>query len=170
MLLFIFFTTLACLLLYYAAPLFIYFGIDPELAHHSGEYLWWLIPGVPAFIYFILLQKYQMCMNVMAPSVWVCAIANVLNLIFCYLSNHLEYGTNGLAAALSLSRIVLLIMMIVVIRRFHVDNSPDAGEQNGVTGINDKEDPCNRKELLKMFRLAVAGAFMLGYIFYFHHS
>jgi MATE family multidrug resistance protein len=163
MILFVFFASLACALLASGEFIFVKFGLEPDLSHHAGEYLWYLIPGVPAFMYFILLQKYQMCMNVMAPSVWVCAIANVLNLLFCYLSNHWDYGTNGLAVALSLARIILLIMMIVVIKRFHDESAPGAAEQESfVTGINDKEETWNFEELKKMLRLAVAGAFMLG--------
>ena len=98
--------------LLFAGRLLALVGVEPSLAKAAGEYCAALTFGVPPFVAFQVLTKILQAQNIVAPSVWVALIANVLNLLANWVFIHrLGLGLRGAPLATSASRWAQLVVL-----------------------------------------------------------
>jgi len=106
-------------------------GQAPELAALAGAYVDVQIPSIPVYLGFFALRQYLQGRGVVMPTMWVLLGANVVNvaanevLIFGGLGIP-AFGVEGAGAATALTRYVLLIALVLVVRwlRLHAGAWP----------------------------------------------
>ena len=100
-------------LLAVAEPVLLATGVERSLAVRAARFDLALIPGVPPFLLFLGLTKYLQSQSILAPSVWIAAIANAINVLVNYgLIFGLGMGLRGAPLATSVSRWVQLTLLV----------------------------------------------------------
>ncbi len=96
-------------------------GQDPALARDAGRFVVAQVPGIAPFLVFTALRQYLVGRNIIAPSVCVLVLGNVLNagLNWVLIFGHLglpPMGLIGSAIATTISRVVLVVALVLWIR------------------------------------------------------
>lgn len=96
-------------------------GQDPELIREAHRYVAVQIPSAPFLLVFVAVRQYLLGRELMRPPMWVVAIANVFNAAFNYalIFGHFgmpELGLMGAGIATTLTRIVMCLVMIGLVR------------------------------------------------------
>ncbi|KAK1938119.1 Multidrug and toxin extrusion protein 1 [Phytophthora citrophthora] len=88
-------------------------GQNEEVAHLSGQFSRWMLPGVPCLFLYELTRKVLQAQNIMTPLVSIAAIGNVVNVAVGYgLAYHTSVGFNGIAIGRSLGNFVLPLLLV----------------------------------------------------------
>lgn len=98
-------------------------GQDPELIAEAHRYVAVQIPSAPFLLVFVAVRQYLLGRELMRPPMWVVAVANVFNAFFNYalIFGHLgmpELGLFGAGIATTLTRVVMCLAMIGLVRGF----------------------------------------------------
>jgi len=105
-------------MLAFAEPILLSTGMNATLASRAAAFDRALIPGVPPLVAFVALTKHLQSQHILAPSVWIAAIANVINVAANYLLIfECGMGLRGAPLATSLSRWCQLGMMCTYLVR-----------------------------------------------------
>jgi MATE family multidrug resistance protein len=91
-------------------------GQQPELVPLASEYLWALVPGIPAFLLFLTLRQTLQAMSVVRPAMVAVMVANAVNVVANYV---LIFGALGIpplgvlgsALATSISRWTMFLVL-----------------------------------------------------------
>jgi multidrug resistance protein, MATE family len=110
------------LLLVPAGPVLRAAGQPAEIIGDATSYLHISIPGLPAFLGFVVLRQALQAMHRVAPVVWTIIGANlanvVLNWVFIYGNLGVPpMGVRGSAIATLLSRVAMFVLLLVMARR-----------------------------------------------------
>lgn len=97
-------------------------GQSPALARMAHEYVLVQLPSVPAFLGFTVLRSYLQGRSIVAPTLWVTLIANLLNAAFNWVLIHGELGFPrlglvGAGIATGLTRTLMFVLLALVIWR-----------------------------------------------------
>lgn len=97
-------------------------GQTPTLARMAHDYVIVQVVSVPAFLGFTVLRSYLQARSIVAPTLWVTLIANLLNAGFNYVLIHGELGfprlgLTGAGVATGLTRTLLFVLLALVIWR-----------------------------------------------------
>ena len=88
-------------------------GQEATLAASAGGFCWRLVPGMPPFVAFLTLTKYLQAQSILAPSVAIALVANLLNAAFNWLLIFkLELGFAGAPLATTASRWAQLLLLL----------------------------------------------------------
>jgi len=88
-------------------------GQEATLAASAGGFCRRLVPGMPPFVAFLTLTKYLQAQNILAPSVAIALVANLLNAAFNWLLIFkLDLGFEGAPLATTASRWVQLLLLL----------------------------------------------------------
>ncbi|KAL3663047.1 hypothetical protein V7S43_011989 [Phytophthora oleae] len=88
-------------------------GQNGEVAHLTGQFSRWMLPGVPCLFLYELTRKVLQAQNIMTPLVAIAAIGNVVNVATGYgLAYHTSIGFNGIAMGRSLGNFVLPLLLV----------------------------------------------------------
>merc|ERR1740124_270233 len=66
-------------------PLMSLFGQDPELVNIAADFSYRLVPGLFPYFLFKVLTKYLQSQSILAPSVWIGIVANIMNALLNWL-------------------------------------------------------------------------------------
>ncbi|KND02745.1 MATE efflux family protein [Spizellomyces punctatus DAOM BR117] len=99
------------LLWFFAEPVLLALGQEPELSRMSALFMRWLILGAPGYIYFEAIKKYLQAQGIMHASTLVLMIASPLNLLYLYLLVP-KLGFIGGAIAICITYWSMLILLI----------------------------------------------------------
>ncbi|MFT4540153.1 MAG: MATE family multidrug resistance protein [Planctomycetota bacterium] len=102
-------------------PFLLMAGQDPELAAIAGRYTLVQLPSAPAFLIYSALRQYLQGREILRPIVWVVLVANVSNALlnWMFIYGNLgcpELGVQGAGLATMLTRCMMPIVLIVIIR------------------------------------------------------
>jgi MATE family multidrug resistance protein len=105
-----------CLLVGGIGPYLGLLGQQPELVPLASQYLWALVPGIPAFLLFLTLRQTLQAMSIVRPAMVAVVVANAINIVANYV---LIFGAFGLAPlgvlgsglATSLSRWTMFLVL-----------------------------------------------------------
>ncbi|MBL8972342.1 MAG: MATE family efflux transporter [Myxococcales bacterium] len=97
-------------------------GQTPTLARMAHDYVIVQVVSVPAFLGFTVLRSYLQARSIVAPTLWVTLVANLLNAGFNYVLIHGELGfprlgLTGAGVATGLTRTLLFVLLALVIWR-----------------------------------------------------
>ena len=88
-------------------------GQEATLAASAGGFCWRLVPGMPPFVAFLTLTKYLQAQSILAPSVVIALVANLLNAAFNWLLIFkLDLGFAGAPLATTASRWAQLLLLL----------------------------------------------------------
>ncbi len=97
-------------------------GQSPTLARMAHDYVIVQVGSVPAFLGFTVLRSYLQGRSIVAPTLWVVLIANLLNAAFNWVLIHGELGfprlgLTGAGIATGLTRTLMFVLLALVIWR-----------------------------------------------------
>ncbi|MBK7830357.1 MATE family efflux transporter [Nannocystis sp.] len=97
-------------------------GQSPALARMAHDYVLVQLPSVPAFLGFVVLRSYLQGRSIVAPTLWVTLIANLLNVAFNWVLIHGELGfprlgLTGAGIATGVTRTLMFVLLALVIWR-----------------------------------------------------
>jgi MATE family multidrug resistance protein len=104
-------------LLMLPAPLLFHLTGQPtEVVPFATAYTWWLIPGIPPFLLFVVVRQSLQAMHLTGAILWSIAVANLVNAILNYvlIFGHFGFqahGVVGSAWATSISRWLMVAML-----------------------------------------------------------
>jgi len=97
-------------------PLMSLFGQDPELVNIAADFSYRLVPGLFPYFLFKVLTKYLQSQSILAPSVWIGIVANIMNALLNWLLIYkFNWGINGAPWATTLTRFIEFLMILVFI-------------------------------------------------------
>lgn len=87
-------------------------GQDPVIAHYTGQYMRYQLPGLyPQFVYTIL-NKYIQTQGVTRPAMYITAVIAAMNPFLCYLFIYQwSFGYLGAALAVAVGRMLLPVLL-----------------------------------------------------------
>ncbi|MEP7327219.1 MAG: MATE family efflux transporter, partial [Gemmatimonadota bacterium] len=108
-----------CLLMLPAPLLLHATGQPTEVIPFATAYTWWLIPGIPPFLVFVVIRQSLQAMHVTRAILWSIVAANLVNAALNYvlIFGHFGFqphGVVGSAWATSASRWLMVIMLTVL--------------------------------------------------------
>jgi len=97
-------------------------GQSPVLARMAHDYVLVQMPSVPAFLGFVVLRSYLQGRSIVAPTLWVTLIANLLNVACNWVLIHGELGfprlgLTGAGIATGVTRTLMFVMLALAIWR-----------------------------------------------------
>ena len=97
-------------------------GQSPVLARMAHDYVIVQVASVPAFLGFTVLRSYLQGRSIVAPTLWVTLIANLLNVAFNWVLIHGELGfprlgLTGAGIATGLTRTLMFVFLALAIWR-----------------------------------------------------
>uniref|UniRef100_A0A6B2L4B4 MATE efflux family protein n=1 Tax=Arcella intermedia TaxID=1963864 RepID=A0A6B2L4B4_9EUKA len=118
------------ILLYFTEPIMVSLGQELTVAHLSGQYAKWLIPGIVPFVLFNCQMRWLQNQQIMYPANIIAVAGILLNFPLNYVciwgagSWH-GWGLEGAAIATSVLRILMPIATwgIVLVRKLHLPTS-----------------------------------------------
>jgi Na+-driven multidrug efflux pump len=105
------------LLWLYAEPLLVAASQQRHIARLSGEYIFWMLPGLPPIILYDIISRTFQAQKIVMPFVYIGCAINLINIGLCYVYIHvLDLGFYGAPLATSTCNWLFLISSIVYIR------------------------------------------------------
>ena len=153
------------------------FGQDAHLSDLASSFCNRLIPGLIPFYLFQLLTKYLQCNGILNPSIYIAAVANVLNILTNYLFIYsFGIGLNGAAISTTLMRWLQFFGLLLYIVMYLKPRTPSI-EASWPTTFNSwysialsssssspssSSDPPSPPTFAPFFALALPGMLMLA--------
>lgn len=95
-----------------AEPILLALGQPPEVCRLAARFLWYFCLGVPPYIYFIVVQRFLSCQNIVRPIVWISLfVACIVHpLLLPILTWHLNLGFDGASLSITISLWIMAIL------------------------------------------------------------
>jgi multidrug resistance protein, MATE family len=118
-------------------------GISPGIAEPAHGYALARIPGIPAFLLFLVARSWLQGRGLMRPAMWVVLGANIFNVVanWALIFGHLGFPSLGVAGAgyaTSATQICMLVGLVVFIRAFDLQRGAWSGwSRSGCRGLGE---------------------------------
>ncbi len=114
-------------------------GASTELSRAGGGYAHSRMAGIPAFLLFVVVRGWLQGRGLMRPAMWVVLAANLFNILanWALIFGHLGFpamGVEGAGYATSVTQWVMLILLVIFVRVFHLERGGWTGLRRDATG------------------------------------
>ncbi|TPX38230.1 hypothetical protein SmJEL517_g00011 [Synchytrium microbalum] len=109
---------------YFAEPLFLLLGQEPQLSARAALFLRYLLFGAPAYLYFESIKKYLQAQGIMHAGTYVMMVASPFNIILNYLLVwHPSCALGFIGAPIATSITYWLMLFLLILYVVFVDGS-----------------------------------------------